>query len=589
MRIKTRLMMSYISVIVIILAVSLFFAIRGLKRLENRNLEAAREAVEHIVKENITLSQATLTKVAEHFVVLRSRSVALEFQLLLKRDQSLLTDSKGSLDYSALRKNQDARAIFSQKIFTPGSYSRVAGQLDLLDLNGEAVIHPNQKVEGRNYKRWKSKYPEMWALVDTSFTQDQVSGYYSFVDNENKPVRKFMALQRVQGTDFIVVAAVEIDKYFIPIQENIRKVGELIKASTDSDILEASEKTLVEVTTRGVWFFVSLLIFGVLLALWQADSTSRPIRDLSSKVREIGKGDFSVKVLEKGSVEIKDLASSFNSLGQELSEYMENLKLEIEARESIESEIKIARQIQETLLPHSFPPFPDRDEFDLFAALVPAKEMSGDFYDFFFIDKKIIALTIADVSGKGLPAAIFMAVSRTLLRNLCLNGKNQTPAEIFHSANNFLCMENDASMFVTTFLAYINIDTGKVIYANAGHNPFISLKKSDNKVTELGLLSDIPLGVLEDYSFSNGEYSLSEDETVLFYTDGVTEATAPNGDFYGTDRLNALLTSCRADDVKGIVERVKSDVVLYQGDHQFDDITLLAYRQNKKRSRIERG
>ena len=580
MKIKTKLMLSYLAVIIIILSAALFISIRGMKRLESRNLQAARAGIENVVKDNVSFTKETLIKVGEHLVVLRSKSVALEFKLFLEKNKRLRSASAdGGYDYSLLRKSKEARAILSQKIFTPGSYRRVAGYVDLMDIHGEAVIHPNHEVEGENYSLWKKKFPDMWSLVNKSFTTDLVSGYYRFVDIQNHPVRKFMSLKRVTGTPFIISAVVEIDKYFMPVQKHIEKAGEAIKTVTDEKVAIASETTLDEVILRGFFTVVALLLLGALLALWQANSTSRPISELADKVRKIGRGDFSVQVPEEGSLEIKKLASSFNSLGDELHSYMENLKKEVATREAIESEIKVARHIQETLLPHSFPPFPERNEFDLFAALVPAKEMSGDFYDFFFVDETTLALIIADVSGKGVPAAIFMAVSRTLLRNLSLNSKGKSPAEILTAANSFLCMENDEAMFVTTFLAYYNINSGEMIYVNAGHNPFLSLKEPDNRVEECGLLSDIPLGIMEDYTYSNGEYVVSEGEKIIFYTDGVTEATAPDEEFYGTDRFYSILEKNAEQDIQTILEMLKDDVVEYQHEHQFDDITLMALKR----------
>jgi len=611
MKIRNKFMFSYLSIIAIILAVSVFISIKGMKRLESRNMAAARAGVEDLVQDNVKLTQGILTKVAERFVVIRSERVANALKILMEKDKELIrylnpkgrsvnkkTDiiptKREKYNYQFLRKNGDVKKLLSQKIFTPGHYHRIAGHVDLLDIHGEAVIHPNPDVQGKNYSMWKDKYPAMWGLVQASFLKNQVSGYYSFVDDNNHQVRKFMSLQRVPGTPFIVSAVVEINKYFLPILKSIRDAGEETKLDTDNKILAVSNDTLTEFTQRGIWIAAALFIFGILLAVWQADSTSRPIRELSEKVRRIGGGDFSVKVPERGSFEIKELASSFNSLGRELVDYIENLKKEVATRKAIESEILVARKIQESLLPHSFPPFPDREEFDLFAALVPAKEMSGDFFDFFFVDDKTLALIIADVSGKGLPAAIFMAVSRTLIRNLCLNSKDKTPAEIMTAANNFLCMDNDAAMFVTTFIAYYNIDTGKFIYPNAGHNPFLSLKKSleggENdkksssvtKIHEMGVLSDIPLGILDDYTFSNGEYSIDDDEIIVFYTDGVTEALSPDEQFYGTERFYSIVEENREKKIKDIVNIVKDDVVSYQGEHQFDDITLMILGKNRR-------
>jgi sigma-B regulation protein RsbU (phosphoserine phosphatase) len=602
MRIRNKFIFSYLSVIVIILAISVFFSINGMKSLESRNMIAARTGVEKLVQDNVELTQGILTKVAERFVVIRSERVAVALKLILEGDKglSVFIDQHGNTEnhiddklstkdnmknYHLLRENADVQKLFSQKIFTPGQYHRIAGHVDLLDTNGVAVIHPNPDVQGKNYSIWKNTYPAMWKLVKTSFLKKQVSGYYSFVDDNNKKVRKYMSLQRVPGTSFIVSAVVVINKYFLPIQEGIREAGEETKKVTDQKILSVSSDALREFSRRGMWIALALFVFGILLAVWQADSTSKPIRELSGKVRVIGGGDFSVQIPETGSLEIRELAASFNLLGRELADYVDNLKKEVATRKEIESEIRVARKIQESLLPHTFPPFPIRNEFELFAALVPAKEMSGDFFDFFFIDDVTLVLVIADVSGKGLPAAIFMAVSRTLLRNLCLNSKGQTPADILNAANNFLVMDNEAAMFVTTFIAYYNVVTGEFVYANAGHNPFLSLRKNNEKqgeecgIQEFGVLSDLPLGVLENYTFTNGKYIVEKDEAIIFYTDGVTEALSPDETFYGTERFYSIIEENRDKTIDDIVNIIKDDVVEFQGEHQFDDITLMILRR----------
>ena len=602
MRIRNKFIFSYLSVIVIILAISVFFSINGMKSLESRNMIAARTGVEKLVQDNVELTQGILTKVAERFVVIRSERVAVALKLILEGDKglSVFIDQHGNTEnhiddklsikdnmknYHLLRENADVQKLFSQKIFTPGQYHRIAGHVDLLDTNGVAVIHPNPDVQGKNYSMWKNTYPAMWKLVKTSFLKKQVSGYYSFVDDNNKKVRKYMSLQRVPGTSFIVSAVVVINKYFLPIQEGIREAGEETKKVTDQKILSVSSDALREFSRRGMWIALALFVFGILLAVWQADSTSKPIRELSGKVRVIGGGDFSVQIPETGSLEIRELAASFNLLGRELADYVDNLKKEVATRKEIESEIRVARKIQESLLPHTFPPFPIRNEFELFAALVPAKEMSGDFFDFFFIDDVTLVLVIADVSGKGLPAAIFMAVSRTLLRNLCLNSKGQTPADILNAANNFLVMDNEAAMFVTTFIAYYNVVTGEFVYANAGHNPFLSLRKNNEKqgeecgIQEFGVLSDLPLGVLENYTFTNGKYIVEKDEAIIFYTDGVTEALSPDETFYGTERFYSIIEENRDKTIDDIVNIIKDDVVEFQGEHQFDDITLMILRR----------
>ena len=567
-------MISYVMIILGIVLLAFFLTGKGMQRLTDENTRIARLGVENIVQGNNELSSRVLTKAGERIVKMYGEIAAAKLKLLL-------INKNKPYDYNKLRNNKEIRKVATQTIYaTIDNEQLPAGNIDLIDIHGTSVIHLNKSIEGQNYREWKKQYPKMWQLVKASFKKPTVSGYYTFINKNNQPVKKFMVLTRVSGTPFIVTAYVEIKYYFERFQKEVQKIGDKHKEIVDKEMAQASNETLYDFETKGVVGGIIVIIVSILLAIWQAEAIAKPVQSLCEKVKEMGKGNFAISTPDKGTSEIAELATTFNALGGELTEYMANLKKETTARQAIESEIAITRKIQETLLPHTFPPFPDKTEFDLHASLIPAKDVSGDFYDFFFVDDDTLVLIIADVSGKGLPASLFMAVTRTLLRNLCMNTDEYSPDIIFKKANDYLCQDNDACMFVTTFLGFYNMNSGKLTYANAGHNEMISFQdKTDLKY--FGSFPDLPLGILPDYDFQQAEYQVQKQETLIFYTDGVTEAVNQHDEQYGiksfTDIINQYDSTTQ---LKTIIDDVNKDLHAYQGDKQFDDITIMMIRRN---------
>ena len=573
MKIRNRFLLSIMMAILSVLASAVFMMSRGMRRLQERSLALTVKSVDSITAQNIDISRKVLTRAGERYVEMNSSTAATQLRFMLNA-------FKKPFDYSILRSNPEIRKIATREIRGFGKTASVAGHMDMFDTNGDAVIHSNPSVEGENYIRWEKKFPSMWQLVKRSFRENKVNGYYTFLDKNNNPVKKYMSLTRVRGTPFIICAVVEIREFFLPVHKMIKQIESDEKKRANNELKTVSMKIMDEISRASMITAAILLLFGILLALWQSATLAKPIKELSKQAKLIGDGDFSAKVAEKGALEMRLLARSFNDLGTELTEYIENLKLETANREAIESEIKVARGIQEALIPSVFPPFPEKKGFDLFASLTPAKEVSGDFYDFFMINDNTLALVIADVSGKGLPAAIFMAVTRTLIRNLCMHGdEKESPSEIMRKANQYLCVDNDACMFVTTFIAYYNFESGELTYANAGHNPFIILREG-KEPESLGVLADFPLGIVPEHDFAVGEWRLAAGEAILMYTDGVTEATAPDGSMFGEPRLMDFLKKIAHASSRKIVESLVEDVLEFQNDERFDDVTVLMLKRS---------
>jgi sigma-B regulation protein RsbU (phosphoserine phosphatase) len=246
---------------------------------------------------------------------------------------------------------------------------------------------------------------------------------------------------------------------------------------------------------------------------------------------------------------------------------------------SIQQDLQTAREIQQAILPKIFPPFPGRTDFSIYASMLAAKEVGGDFFDFFMIDQDRLAFVIGDVSGKGVPASIFMAVSRTLIRATGLTGISTS--ECMNYVNRLLCNESVSCMFVTVFYGILNTATGEIEYVNAGHNPPYVV--SDGKLTKVAMTGGTILGWMDDFEYRSATIRLNPGDLLFLYTDGVTEAFNINDEQYGEERLENYLLSNHSVGISEIVTGSAAEVTRYAtGMPQSDDITLLAVRYNGK-------
>ena len=285
-----------------------------------------------------------------------------------------------------------------------------------------------------------------------------------------------------------------------------------------------------------------------------------------------GAFDFATKPID-----LDDLSLTIEKAIEHI-EYIKTMHQEHNQLESIKGDLAVAREIQQAILPRIFPPFPEEAaQMDIAASMNAAKDVGGDFYDFFRIDADRIGFVIADVSGKGVPAAIFMAVSRTLIRATGIRGVS--PSECMTYSNTLLAKESVNSMFVTVFYGIYNIRTGEVTYTNAGHNPPY-IMKANGSVQSLPMSKDIIAGFLDDFQFTENTLQLEPGDTLLMFTDGVTEAIDPEENEYGVERLQQLLGQLVASDCQKIIDTVKADVKAFAGEaEQSDDITLLALKR----------
>ena len=354
-------------------------------------------------------------------------------------------------------------------------------------------------------------------------------------------------------------------------------------------------EVLVESVNQAIWSMTVILVVLLCVALlipttvmlwWIRNKVLRRLDGLEKHVAEysvnkdVTLADTMEKELEAGMKssrhedEITILAIQFVQMIRELETYMQNIQAVTADRERIATELNVATNIQASMLPNIFPAFPERDEFDLFASMTPAKEVGGDFYDFFMTDENHMALVIADVSGKGIPAALFMVIAKTLIKNHTQMGK---PPEIaLRDANNQLCEGNSESMFVTAWLGLLDLVTGDLSFSDAGHEtPFIL--RADGEVELLKPRRKVPpLAIMDGLKYRENHAQLNVGDSLFLYTDGVPEATDANEELYGMERLEAFLRLHTSDAPQNLLEAVHENVNQFVGDApQFDDLTML--------------
>ena len=323
-------------------------------------------------------------------------------------------------------------------------------------------------------------------------------------------------------------------------------------------------------------YILLLFIVYVFLSALLERVVVRGIEKTNTTLEKITEGNLNEKVDVHSNLEFVSLSNGINTMVDTLKEAI------AEAAARLDKELEFAREIQHAALPRIFPPYPNKNEFDIFASMTAAKEVGGDFYDFFLLghNGSHIGIVIADVSGKGIPAALFMMSAKTLIKNFAETG--MSPAEIFYHTNEKLCENNEAGMFVTAFMGILEIETGKFTYVNAGHNPPL-IKRADGGFERMTLKPGFMLGALDSFAYQQSETCLDGGDTIFLYTDGVTEAQNKNLELFGDDRLHDVLNENADKAPKGLLTAVHEAVAAYvDGAEQSDDLTMLALTYHPK-------
>ena len=366
------------------------------------------------------------------------------------------------------------------------------------------------------------------------------------------------------------------------------------KAATERPTImmqEQFDSTLNEAATiynknldRSKQTIIVLILLILIMGLTAGDRLSRrivrPLEHMTNRVRSLGGKNLQFQMEEEYRTgdEIEVLAESFSALSAKTLQYVDQVKRVTAEKERIGAELTMANAIQRSQLPRLFPPFPNRHEFNLFATMKPAKEVGGDFYDFFMVDNDHVALVMADVSGKGVPAALFMMVTRMLIKSRLQSG--ESPSEALTNVNRQLCENNELGYFVTVWLAVLEISTGKGVAVNAGHEHPV-LRRSDGKYELVLYRHSLAVAAMDGVRFRQHEFQLCPGDSFFVYTDGVTEATNGEHELFGTDRMLEALNKEPDAEPDQLLKNVMDDIHRFMdGEDQFDDITMMCLKYN---------
>ena len=456
----------------------------------------------------------------------------------------------------------ELRKIAVQKIQRTG-YSGLHDGVGKQD--GKYLFHPNPAIEGQYLSAFRYKLPALWEAIRENLNGRPVSRYYLWEEKDGTFREKFFVGIPVRGTDCILFATVYVDEFYQPLYQAQETITREKEASIRIFLISSFLATVVL----------------ILVSVFIARSFSRPIHKVALHARRIGVGDLESRLHIPTGDEMEELAEVLNKMSGDLSAYIKNLTETTAVKERMEGELQLAREIQRSIIPHTFPPFPDVREFDIYGTMIPAKEVAGDFFDFFFIDPDKLGIVIGDVSGKGVPAALFMSMTRALIRVYGLAGEG--PALTLGKTNRMLAADNDASMFVSVIYAEYDLRTGRMVMANGGHNPPLLCAAGDCR--RLDTQPDLFLGPFPDAVFQEWSFTMAPGDAVIFYTDGVTEAQTASGSLYGDERLLCRYDGRQDRDPQGLCRDLLADVREFCREApQYDDITLLAFRVNELRT-----
>ena len=374
----------------------------------------------------------------------------------------------------------------------------------------------------------------------------------------------------MQSIGWLLVSAVDKAEALSLIPK-LDSTFDAVSARTTAEFYQHIKSTLQIV----LLVLVAVFVVSLGQAVFLGNRITKPLNRLTKYIRKLEGGNFIFKMddIYKTKDEIEVLAKAFEELSEKNQHYIEEVTRVTAEKERIGAELNVATQIQADMLPSIFPPYPNKTEFDVFATMHPAKEVGGDFFDFFLVDDDHLALVIADVSGKGVPAALFMVIAKTLIKNRAQMGG--TPSEILFDVNNQLAEGNKTDFFVTVWLAIVDIRTGEGLVSNAGHE-HPCLKKKDGKFELIKYRHSPAVAAMENMKFPDHKIKLDPGDKIFVYTDGVVEATNAQNELFGEKRMLEALNSNPDASIRALLSNVNAGINRFtDGVQQFDDITML--------------
>lgn len=457
-------------------------------------------------------------------------------------------DSEEETDESASFKNLRAAGCYTFVINHDGTY----------------IAHPDSSFAVR--KNYFEMAKETNDTIDDYVGRMMVTGQKGTYCDEEGDETHF---------DFFDMSDVNVYMFYVPIEH------------TDWSIALVVPRLLIDAIAVAFGVVLLILIGLALLVVryvgkFVAKRATRPLSQLAISANEVAKGNFNAPLPRlKHNDEIRLLRDSFEEMQHSLTHYIDELKDTTASKAAIENELKVAHDIQMSMLPKTFPPYPERDDIDIYGSLTPAKDVGGDLFDFFIRDEKLF-FCVGDVSGKGVPASLVMAVTRSLFRNISAHVAE--PDEIVRTLNDAMAEGNDANMFVTAFVGVLDLKTGQLSYCNAGHDYVLLIGQ---EITPIPCDPNLPIGVMPDMTFTKQELTIDLETTIFLYTDGLNEAEDPGHAQFGVQRIINIAESLVKE---GKNEPITMTKKMIEAVHRFvddaeqsDDMTILAIKYGKRR------
>ena len=454
-------------------------------------------------------------------------------------------------------------------------YDKTKGYIDAFCEKMQVTLIYVIKVDTEDYKKFKSIFNSIdknsdyteWELgFERETTNKEYEKVYKKIYENDLEYGTIYRKTNLKGKEAHITTLVPIKN------DNGEVVSILCVQRPIQELMDARKPYLINIAISTV---VLSIVAAIIAIIYIRKQFIKPTKKIIEEAKRFAKENTASKRLGNISKieDIKLLADSINKMEKDMMLYIENIKQITAESEKIGAELSVARTIQENSVPNNFPAFPDRKDFEVYGSMTTAKEVGGDYYDFFLLDDDHLVISIADVSGKGIPAALFMMVTKILISDRTLMGG--TPSEILSFVNERICEHNKANMFITVWLGILEISTGKLIAANAGHEKPIICRKNEY-FESIQDKRGIVIGAMSGAKYSDYEIILDKNDKIFLFTDGVTEATTINNEMFGMENLLKTLNYYKDRSTEKIIEGVKKSIDKFVGKApQFDDLTMM--------------
>lgn len=544
-RIRSKILLSFLGLSVTSIIIFGYVALTDIRNLGNYAQESGSSLSDSAIKE----SSKELEELGKVVIQQKARDFAVQCEIFIH--------SHPDMSIKDLQASRDFQRIAVQSVGKTG-YTLI------YDHSGRMLFHPNRELVNFPLSKWKQKLPDFWQLFAPTLGGKEGQGFYDWLDSDGVIRKKYMYMVPIQGTEFMAGATIYLGEFTQPIRQTEEKIS-----VANKEISARLDDSLATATVTFINIVIAMILIVGIISVLLARKITDPIWAIIESVKEIGRGNLDSRVEVKTGDELEELARSINWMAESLKALQANMA----DRERLLRELEIARGTQRSFLPRRAPLIPG---YDISAVNIPAKEVGGDFYDFIPVTNKQWGFVIADVSGKGMPAALLMAISRTLVRASTVG--NISAAGPIRQANDLICNDTRPGMFVTLFYAILEQERKRLRFVNAGHNPPLLFHRGQEKPLELWS-KGLAMGVRTNLDLRESLIDFHPGDTLIMYTDGVTEAINKEEEAFGKDRLIQTIRDNLYLPSSVIIEKIHESVMAFSGTPtQFDDITIVAIK-----------